>query len=146
MMALTTSMDEIEDIYDMVNNFFQTEEEIQEQHERRQSTLRASQAMQEQLQKQIQLNDNIKNILFEYFRNNGLLDIALLKINSPDELGIVIEQLNKYENQEDILKYLKVILELVKKDTICGHIYSALSVKIHAIYQALSGRQNPGDD
>lgn len=30
MMALTTSMDEIEDIYDMVNNFFQTEEEIQE--------------------------------------------------------------------------------------------------------------------
>ena len=32
MMALTTSMDEIEDIYDMVNNFFQTEEEIQEEH------------------------------------------------------------------------------------------------------------------
>ena len=99
MMALTTSLDEIEDIYDMVNNFFQTEEEIQEQHERRQSTLRASQAMQEQLQKHIELNDNIKGIMFEYFRNNGMLDVAILKVNSPDELAIVIEELNKYENE-----------------------------------------------
>jgi len=99
MMALTTSLDEIEDIYDMVNNFFQTEEEIQEEHERRQSTLRASQAMQEQLQKHIELNDNIKGIMFEYFRNNGMLDVAILKVNSPDELAIVIEELNKYENE-----------------------------------------------
>ena len=98
-MALTTSLDEIEDIYDMVNNFFQTEEEIQEEHERRQSTLRASQAMQEQLQKHIELNDNIKGIMFEYFRNNGMLDVAILKVNSPDELAIVIEELNKYENE-----------------------------------------------
>ena len=98
-MALTTSLDEIDDIYDMVNNFFQTEEEIQEQHERRQSTLRASQAMQEQLQKHIELNDNIKGIMFEYFRNNGMLDVAILKVNSPDELAIVIEELNKYENE-----------------------------------------------
>jgi hypothetical protein len=52
--------------------------------------------MQEQLQKQIELNDSIKNILFEYFRNSGMLDIALLKINSPEELTIVIEELNKY--------------------------------------------------
>ena len=99
MIALTTSLDEIDDIYDMVNNFFQTEEEIQEQHERRQSTLRASQAMQEQLQKHIELNDNIKGIMFEYFRNNGMLDVAILKVNSPDELAIVIEELNKYENE-----------------------------------------------
>jgi len=99
MMALTTSLDEIEDIYDMVNNFFQTEEEIQEEHERRQSTLRASQAMQEQLQKHIELNDNIKGIMYDYFRNNGMLDVAILKVNSPDELAIVIEELNKYENE-----------------------------------------------
>jgi len=98
-MALTTSLDEIEDIYDMVNNFFQTEEEIQEEHERRQSTLRASQAMQEQLQKHIELNDNIKGIMYDYFRNNGMLDVAILKVNSPDELAIVIEELNKYENE-----------------------------------------------
>ena len=129
-MALTASQDEKEDIYDMVTNFFEMEEEVQEEYERRQSTIRASKLMQEQLQKQIEFTERIAHTLSLFFRDNEPLDIALIKINTQEELEIVIDQLSKYETEEDILKYLKVVMELVKKDTICGGVYMILSSKL----------------
>ncbi len=69
MIALTNSKDEIDDIYDMINNFFFQEEEIQEEHERRQETIRASMRVEQELQQQLEFTDNIRSLLHEYFRN-----------------------------------------------------------------------------
>lgn len=46
MIALTASKDEIDDIYDMINNFFMNEETVQEEHERRKSVIRESMMME----------------------------------------------------------------------------------------------------
>jgi hypothetical protein len=145
MIALTSSKDEIEDIYDMVNCFFQTEEEIQEEHERRQSTMRASRVEQEQLQRQIEFSDRVKTMLLEYFRAEAPFDITLMTLNGSDELSILIEEMAPYENEQDILKYLRVMMELVKKDSLCPSVYQALGGKLLLIYQTLGGRQGDGD-
>ena len=62
-----------------------------------------------------------------FFKENIPLDIAAIKINSKEELEVVINELGKYETEEDILMYLQVVMELAKKDTICGWVYSLLS-------------------
>ena len=54
-----------------------------------------------------------------FLKENTPLDIAAFKISSKEELEVAIDELVKYEAEEDIL----MVMELAKKDKICGWVY-----------------------
>ena len=63
-----------------------------------------------------------------FFKGNIPLGIAAIKISSKEELEVVLDELGKYETEEDSL----MVMELAKKyticgDTICGWVYPLLS-------------------
>ena len=58
--------------------------------------MRASKQMQLELQKQIEFADRISKTLSLFFREDQNLDIAMIKINSPEELDVIIAELSKY--------------------------------------------------
>ena len=82
MKALTSSKDQIQDCYDMMNNFFNNQEEMQEEYERRQSTIRESRKEEERKNREVQYGEVVKNVLGVFFCGNQGLELADLKIGS----------------------------------------------------------------